>query len=76
MTTLTAEQRSAVEAAGDSPVWIDEPGGYVLLKRQVYERLTRADSPSFAYPAIDRAFAEGWNAPAMSDYDEYEKHRP
>ncbi len=76
MTTLTPEQKRAVEAAGDSPVWIDEPDGYVLLKRDVYDRLVRAESPDIAYAAIDRVFAEGWNDPMMSDYDDYEKHRP
>lgn len=76
MTTLTPEQKRAVEAAGEAPVWIDEPDGYVLLRRDVYDRLVRLESPVFAYSAIDRAFAEGWDDPLMSEYDEYEKHRP
>lgn len=25
-----------------------------------------------AYPAIDRAFADGWNDPRMDDYDRYD----
>lgn len=75
MTTLTPEQRRAIEAAGDAPVWIDEPGGCVLLKREVYERLVQPPTSSVAYPAIDLAFAQGWDDPAMSAYDEYEKYR-
>ena len=29
--------------------------------------------PGEAYPAIDRAFAEGWGDPKMDDYDRYEE---
>jgi hypothetical protein len=29
--------------------------------------------PSEAYPAIDQAFAEGWNDPKMDDYECYEE---
>ena len=64
---------------------------YVLMKRDVYERLLKLGEvervasslsefdefpPRDAYPAIDRAFAEGWDDPKMAAYDEYETHRP
>jgi hypothetical protein len=64
---------------------------YVLLKRDVYEHLLNPEEvervdlsddedrefhPRDAYPAIDQAFAEGWDDPKMAAYDEYEKHRP
>jgi hypothetical protein len=64
---------------------------YVLLKWDAYERLLRLMEaecidrsldesgefhPRDAYPAIDQAFAEGWNDPKMAEYDEYEMHRP
>ena len=29
-----------------------------------------------AYPALDRAFAPGWDDPRMADYDRYEEFRP
>jgi PemK-like, MazF-like toxin of type II toxin-antitoxin system len=29
-----------------------------------------------AYAVADDAFREGWEFPGMSDYDDYEKHRP
>jgi hypothetical protein len=29
--------------------------------------------PHDAYPAIDRAFAEGWDDPNMGDYDRYDE---
>ena len=32
--------------------------------------------PADAYTVADGAFREGWEASGMSDYDEYEKHRP
>jgi hypothetical protein len=28
-----------------------------------------------AYPAVDRAFAAGWDDPRMDDYDRYEAQR-
>lgn len=28
------------------------------------------------YPLVDRTFRAGWETPEMSEYDEYEKHRP
>lgn len=92
--TITPELKQAVSQAGDEPVRLEDPetrAAYVLLKREVYERLVklgeveRAGSslsesdefhPRDAYPAIDRAFAEGWDDPKMAAYDEYEKHRP
>jgi hypothetical protein len=29
-----------------------------------------------AYGLADEAFRDGWEEPGMSDYDDYEKHRP
>jgi hypothetical protein len=29
--------------------------------------------PPDTYPAIDRAFAEGWDGPKMDDYDRYDE---
>jgi hypothetical protein len=46
----------------------------------VYARLRSALgddlNPRDTYPAIDRAFAPGWDDPKMDDYDHYEEHRP
>jgi hypothetical protein len=53
---------------------------YVLVSEKVYERVKSlfgdAFHPSDAYPAINRAFAEGWNDPKMDDYDRYEELKP
>ena len=53
---------------------------YVLLPVEVYERLRELvadeDDPRAAYPAPDRAFAEGWSDPKMDDYDRYEELHP
>ena len=52
---------------------------YVLVRADVYARLAGLlggdVQPSEAYPAVDRAFAEGWNDPRMDDYDRYEELR-
>ena len=71
---LTEEQRQAL--AGETPLRVVDPvtnTTYVLLREDDYQRLQGilgADfHPSEAYPAVDRAFAEGWNDPKMDDYD-------
>jgi hypothetical protein len=50
---------------------------YVLISEAAYERFKEffGDEihPTEAYPAVDRAFAEGWNDPKMDDYDRYEE---
>lgn len=75
---LSADQRRAVAARPGEPVRLIDPAtnrAYVLLPDDVYEwvrALLQADSPADAYPAIDRAFAAGWDDPAMADYDRYE----
>ena len=48
-----------------------------MLPLAVYERLKdllQDDChPREAYPAIDRAFAEGWNDPKIDDYDHFDE---
>jgi predicted ATPase len=50
---------------------------YVLVRAEVFDRLksllTDDFEPRDAYSAIDEAFAPGWDAPGMSDYDRYEE---
>ena len=78
---LTADQLRAVAANPDEPVRLVDPASqreYVLLRAEVYERVRQLLDdfrPQDAYPAIDRAFAEGWNDPKMDDYDRYEEQR-
>jgi hypothetical protein len=65
MTTLTPEQRLAVEQAGESPVRIEDPetrAAYVLLKAEVYERFKPlVESKDEVEPEsnIDAAIPEG-----------------
>jgi hypothetical protein len=74
---LTQDQRRELEGS-DVPRVVDPQTRqtYVLLREEVYERikglLGGEFHPSEAYPAIDRAFAEGWDDPRMNDYDRYE----
>jgi hypothetical protein len=52
---------------------------YVLIGAETYTRLASLVGGDFepreAYPAIDRAFAPGWDDPKMDDYDHYEELR-
>ena len=80
---LTDEQSKALEHAEGSPPSVTDPRTqrtYVLVSADVFAQLQSllgSDSdPRHAYPAIDRAFAPGWNDPKMADYDRYEEHRP
>jgi hypothetical protein len=86
---ITPELRQAIERAGGEPVRLKDPLNsetYVLLKASAFDTIQRLLAPlggkqddlerADAYAAADEAFREGWEAPGMSDYDEYEKHRP
>ena len=48
------------------------------IERLLAPLISKQDDGQWAdtYIAIDEAFGEGWEAPGMSDYDEYEKHGP
>ena len=76
---LTEEQRLALDGAA-GPVRLIDPrtqATYVLLREDLYERIKAVFAEDFqpgeAYPAIDRAFAGGWDDPKMDDYDRYEE---
>ena len=75
---LTDEQRRALEARPGEPVRLVDPATkrtFVLLPAEEYDRLAGDPRPADAYPAVDRAFAPGWDAPGMDDYDRYEELR-
>ena len=79
MIVLTQEQRDILDtgvAVHVTDATTECP--YVLIRKDMYERvkLLLEDHPSEAYPAVDRAFAAGWDEPAMADYDRYEELRP
>jgi hypothetical protein len=82
LATLTEEQLRAIAAHPNEPIHLIDPATkrpYVILPAETWEKLRavvdETFQPSEAYAAIDRAFAEGWNAPGMDDYDRYEAHR-
>ena len=73
--TLTDEQCRAIAACRELPLRLIDPTShraYVLIPAAEYERLQNLldEDPKGAYPAIDRAFAQGWDDPRMADYDE------
>jgi hypothetical protein len=80
MLELTPEQQHALSQSGSELVRAVDPATmthYVLLRADLYERLRvlfDAESDvADSYPAVERAFAEGWNDPKMDDYDRYEE---
>jgi len=78
MIELTQEQQQEL-ALSAVPRLVDPQTKktYVLISEDVYERLKALLGEDFhpreAYPAVDRAFAEGWDHPKMNDYDRYEE---
>jgi len=82
---ITPEIRQAIDRSGGAPLRLDDPLSretYILLKASDFERIERLLAPLIgkrddwqwanAYTAADEAFREGWEAPGMSEYDEYE----
>jgi hypothetical protein len=85
---ITPEIRQAIERSGGEPLRLEDPlncESSILLKASAFERIQRLLAPLIskrddwqwadAYTAADEAFRAGWEAPGMSDYDEY-KLRP
>jgi hypothetical protein len=77
---LTETQQQAIAECATTLPRVVDPGTnttYVLVRADVFDRLQGVLDgdlqPRDAYPAIDRAFAEGWNDPKMDDYDRYEE---
>jgi predicted ATPase len=77
---LTEQQRQALKE--EEPPRVIDPATkecYVLVRAEVYERMRQLLGEDFgpreAYPAIDQAFAAGWNDPRMDAYDRYEEER-
>jgi hypothetical protein len=79
MIELTEAQQRALDTEPEPRRMVDPrtETTYVLVRADVYERLKSLlgedFTPSEAYPAIDHAFAEGWDDPRMDDYDRYEE---
>ncbi len=79
MIELTRDQRRLLESGGAVDVTDDTTElPYVLIRKDIFDRVKGIleDDPREAYPAVDRAFAEGWDAPGMDEYDRYEELRP
>jgi hypothetical protein len=82
MIELTPQQLDHLRTVPESPPRVVNPHTgetFVLVAVDVYARLQQLlaedITPADAYPAIDRAFAPGWDDPRMDDYDRYEEIR-
>jgi hypothetical protein len=80
MIELTEQQRQEVGEA-TTPVRVVDPctkREFVLVRAEVFSLLqaTLGDiNPRETYPAVDRAFAAGWDDRKMADYDNYEQNK-
>ncbi len=81
---LTPEQRQAVQEHAGSPVYLEDGSThdtYVLLPADMFRRLRPLFEPDEVriretYPAQEQvAHTEGWDDPAMDEYDRYDAHR-
>jgi hypothetical protein len=80
VTTLTPEQRQAIQNAGEEPIGIADPETqteYVILKADVYDRIRAlADDTRAAYPLAMKVFGqEGWNDSRMDEYNVLDPRR-
>jgi len=81
MIELSEEQRRELEHSG--PVYVRDPRTkemYVLVRAELYERLTTFFSEDWAedgYKAAMQVFArDGWDDPRMDVYDALDPRRP
>ena len=79
---LTEEQQRALDAENGTPTVIDPrtKDAYVLVRREVYERLRAMLEDDFsaedAFRAqIESAAAAGWDDPALDVYNELDPRR-
>ena len=79
MIELNEDMQKALDAEGISLRLVDprNSAAYALIRAELFDRLksllTDDFHPRDAYPAIDEAFAAGWEGPKMADYDRYEE---
>ena len=85
MTTLSDEQRIALEQLSGGPLFVDDPIKhiqYVLIPAETYQKvlsLLEGDELDIrdTYAAQERALGNaGWDDPALDAYNDYDSHRP
>jgi hypothetical protein len=67
---LSTDQIRALENGEAVPVTVKQTR-CIILRTDIYEWVQELLDMEDAYPLIDEAFREGWEAPGMSDYDRY-----
>ena len=84
---LSKEQREALVQSAGKPVRVEDDEThhtYVLVPMEAYQKVQSLlfDAGEFesseAYPLIDETWGgpEGYDAPGMEMYDDYDAHRP
>ena len=69
---LSTDQIRALENGEAVPVTIKHTR-CVILRTDIYARVQALLAMQDAYPLIDETFREGWEAPGMADYDQYDE---
>jgi hypothetical protein len=72
---LSATQMQAIEN-GEAVLITVGRTKCVLLREDLYQRVTALLDLEATYPLLDEAFREGWEAPGMADYDRYDELKP
>lgn len=84
---INEEIRKALQQQPGKPLEVEDDQThrkYVVIPAETFQKVRALfydDSqfdPSEAYPLLDETFggAEGWDAPGMEAYDNYDAHRP
>jgi len=74
METITAEQKQAVDQAGDSPVELEDPqtgAAYILMRADVFRRLRQLVEDD-----EDSRENEAWSNVARKARDEWARENP
>ena len=72
---LSAAQQQAMENGEAVPITVGHIK-CVLLRADLYERVKALLDLEATYPLLDETFREGWEAPGMADYDQYDALKP
>jgi hypothetical protein len=74
MATITAEQKQAVDEAGDSPIELEDPqtgSAYILMRADVFRRLRK-----LVESHEDLREQEAWSKVARKARDEWARENP
>jgi hypothetical protein len=69
---LSTAQIQAIENGEAVPITVGHTK-CVLMREDLYAQVKAVLDIEDAYPLLDETFREGWEAPGMADYDQYDE---